>query len=129
MAEEAAHIEIDLLKRPMGKQDHYAVVYGGLNYIRFNKDDSTSITPLSEKANAKIFSNLLTFWTGISRNSEDILKEQDNNTYNNNETLLELRNQADELLNIITSNQLSNNLFGKLLNKGWEFKKTLSNQS
>ena len=128
LAEEAAHIEIDLLKRPMGKQDHFAVVYGGLNYFRFNQDNSTSITPLPDKANDVIFSNLLSFWTGLSRNSEVILKEQDDKTNNNNQTLIELRNQAEELLDIIKSNNISSSKFGELLNIGWNYKKQLSSK-
>ena len=35
LAEEAAKIEIDILKRPIGKQDHYAAAFGVLIYINF----------------------------------------------------------------------------------------------
>ena len=38
LAKQAAEIEIDILKRNMGKQDHYAAAYGGINIITFNSD-------------------------------------------------------------------------------------------
>jgi D-glycero-alpha-D-manno-heptose-7-phosphate kinase len=41
LAEEACHIEIDILKNPIGKQDQYASAIGGCNYITFTKDEIT----------------------------------------------------------------------------------------
>ena len=35
LAQEACNIEIDILERPIGKQDQYAAVFGGLNLISF----------------------------------------------------------------------------------------------
>ena len=59
LAEEAAHIELDILKKPMGKQDHYAAAFGGLNYIRFNSDESVTIKPLITKVQVieELFNN------------------------------------------------------------------------
>ena len=51
LAEEAAYIEVDVLKRPMGRQDHYAAALGGLNYIRFNADETLTIMPITSKQN------------------------------------------------------------------------------
>ena len=74
LAEEAAFIEIDVLNRPMGKQDHYAASFGGVNFIRFNSNDTCDLSPiyLDNLAESFLFSNLLTFWTGIQRNSSEI---------------------------------------------------------
>jgi heat shock protein HslJ len=38
LAEQACHIEIDLLKEPVGKQDQYIAAYGGLTCFRFLPD-------------------------------------------------------------------------------------------
>ena len=35
LAEEACHIEIDVLGQPIGKQDQYAAAFGGLNLFTF----------------------------------------------------------------------------------------------
>lgn len=130
LAEEAAHIECDILKRPMGKQDHYAAAYGGINYIRFCDDETVTVRPLNMTTkNLKIFSNSITiFWTGLTRPSESVLKEQDENNRNNEDILKKMKDQALELSSILTEPELSIKNVGALLNQGWEYKKTLASK-
>ncbi len=45
LAERAARIEIERCGSPIGKQDHYASAVGGLNLIRFDSDDSVTVSP------------------------------------------------------------------------------------
>ena len=128
LAEEAAHIEIDVLKRPMGKQDHYAAAFGDLNYIRFNDDETSTIMPITAQNNLTemIFSNLLTFWTGIERNSEDILNEQDKKNDANSEVLLKMRDQALALYELASSGDMDIENIGSVLHDGWLMKCTLA---
>ncbi len=44
LAEQACHIEIDLLREPVGKQDQFIAAYGGVTCFEFNKDDSVAVT-------------------------------------------------------------------------------------
>ena len=46
LAEQACHIEIDLLKEPIGKQDQYIAAYGGVTCFHFRKDGSVDAAPL-----------------------------------------------------------------------------------
>ena len=46
LAEQAAKIEVDILKRNMGKQDHYAATYGGLNIFTFCPDETVEVYPV-----------------------------------------------------------------------------------
>src|SRR5580658_1247990 len=46
LAEQASRIEINVLGKPIGRQDQYAAAYGGLNFIRFNKDDTVDVEPI-----------------------------------------------------------------------------------
>ena len=130
LAEEAVHIEIDILKRPIGKQDHYAAAFGGLNYIRFNSDESVTIRPIITKAQTEktLFNSMLSFWTGISRPSETILKEQDKNNRRNTEILIFMREQADRLTSLMYDNNFSIDKFGKIMHEGWQMKRKLASR-
>ena len=44
LAQQSCHIEIDVIRKPIGKQDQYSAAYGGLNYIEFNPDESVTCT-------------------------------------------------------------------------------------
>jgi len=130
LADEASHIECDILKRPMGKQDHYAAAYGGFNYIRFYDDETVTIRPLNiNNIKLKKFSNsILMFWTGITRPSESVLKEQEEKYESNENVLRQIRDQALELSNLLVDPKLSIKSIGRLLNTGWELKKTLASK-
>ena len=130
LAEEAAHIECDILKRPMGKQDHYAAAYGGINYIRFYDDETVTVRPLNMTSNnlKKLSNSIAMFWTGVTRPSESVLSEQDGNNKLNKDVLDKMKNQALSLSKILTEVDLSISDIGSILNQGWEFKKTLASK-
>jgi len=79
IAEAACHIEIDTLKQPIGKQDQYIASYGGISSFAFHKNDSVVCAPLniSDSSLYKLEDNLLLFFTGYSRNANEILADQD----------------------------------------------------
>ncbi len=127
LAIEACEIEIDILKRPIGKQDQYASAFGGLNKIVFNTDNTVSVKKIGIK-NGEIRqfgSNLLLFYTGLTRQSSQILSDQILNLASNKNILddmVKLVNKFEEQLYI----QSNSNLLGELLNTNWEYKKELS---
>ena len=112
----------------MGKQDAYAAAFGGLNYFRFNNDQTVTIKPmvLPDENKKIIFDHMLSFWTGVARPSESILEEQNNNHEINRPALKKIREQADVMSDYFSSNDLSVEKLGKLLHEGWLLKKTLS---
>ena len=128
LAEEAARIEIDILKRSMGKQDHYAAAFGGLNYIRFNSDESVTIRPVITKVQTieKLFNSMISFWTGVVRPSESILKEQDEKNKENADVLIAMREQANELMNLLYDDNFSIEQFGGIIHQGWQMKRKLA---
>ncbi len=130
LAEEAAYIECDVLKRPMGKQDHYASAYGGINYIRFYENESVTVRPLNMQGeNIKLLSDsIIMFWTGLMRPSELVLEEQDKNNKSNSEILDKMKNQANELSDILNEKKISPVKIGDILHKGWVYKKTLASK-
>ena len=128
LAEEASHIECDILLRPMGKQDQYAAAYGGINYIRFNDDESVELRPINMSSkNLKLLANsALLFWTRISRPSESVLTEQDEKNKYNEDTLCLMRGQASELVKTLIDPSFSIGKLGSIIDQGWSYKKQLS---
>ena len=99
LAAEAANIEIDILGRPVGKQDHYAAAFGGLNMIRFLADETVTVHGVSspEMVEHQVIPSLLLLYTGISRDSAAVLSEQRENTQRAHEDLLTMREHAHQL--------------------------------
>jgi D-glycero-alpha-D-manno-heptose-7-phosphate kinase len=127
LVEEAVHVEVDMLNRPIGKQDHAAAGYGGLNFFRFRADGGISIEPHSpppEKLET-LFSHIQMFWTGITRDSRVVLAEQKANTGSKMEFLRAMRDQADELSRLVRG-EFDIETFGRVLDAGWRLKRDLA---
>jgi len=84
LSKEACEIEIDILTKPIGKQDQYAAAFGGVNRITFKKDGCVELhkIELSDEKYRKLGSNILLFYTNKTRLSSSILSEQKRNTNN-----------------------------------------------
>lgn len=128
LAREACEVEIEKLGAPIGKQDQYAAAYGGLNFIRFNKDGSVSVEPVMMKADTykRLQNNLLMFYTGTTRSANTILSEQKKNISQDdkNENLRKMCALAEEMKRSLERNDLST--FGSILHQSWELKRTLA---
>ena len=79
LAEEACHIEIDVLGEPVGKQDQYISAFGGLTCFTIGRDGKVLAEPLQMPAEAlaSLEDNLLLFFTGFTRSASEILMDQD----------------------------------------------------
>jgi D-glycero-alpha-D-manno-heptose-7-phosphate kinase len=79
LAEQACHIEIDLLREPIGKQDQYIASFGGVTCFRFLPDDSVEVEPLKlgPETLCNLEDNLALFFTGYTRSASGILRDQD----------------------------------------------------
>lgn len=128
LAEEACKIEIEILGRPIGKQDQYAAAYGGFNYIRFNQDESVFVEPIicSRETKDELAKNLLLFYTGFNTQSDNILTEQERKTQDNLPILNKMVGLAEELRKALINNDLTE--FGNMLHKGWICKQKLASK-
>ncbi|MEO5363161.1 MAG: hypothetical protein H7838_06005 [Magnetococcus sp. DMHC-8] len=128
--EEAAHIEIDILKNPIGKQDHAAAAFGGFNYIRFLANGSVGIEPinLSHHNLQTLFQHMQLYWTGISRKSSEVLSEQKQCMDDNLDSLDQMRDQARELHDMLRTDRLDVGAFGRKLDEGWRMKRSLASK-
>jgi len=128
LAELASDIEINVLKKPIGKQDQYNAAVGGMNYFRFNPNDSVAITSVrvSRERIETLFDSFLLLWTGITRDAESVLKNQKKNIDNRMSELTAMRDMADEGLSLLESPNFSIEAFGKLLDQAWRTKRKLT---
>jgi D-glycero-alpha-D-manno-heptose-7-phosphate kinase len=119
LAEEACRIEIDVLGKPIGRQDQYAAAFGGLNVIRFHPDDSVEVEPVACRAEtlAELERWALLFFTGKTRDADAILGPQCRATASRRDTLRAMRDELEG------EGRLDR--FAGLLHDGWELKRTV----
>jgi len=130
LAEEACHVEIAMLGRPIGKQDQYAAAFGGLNHIVFRQDGRVQLDPLWLPDNniSKLFQNSMLFWTGVQREAGDILKEQIESIDSTSDTLVSMQQMATECRDALLQNSHDLQQFGALLDAGWRAKRSLASK-
>lgn len=128
IAELASTIEIDRLKRPIGKQDQYASAFGGLNEIEFSGDEVT-VSPLltSGQDLRELAGWAMLFFTGKSRDSATILSKQKGRTAQGHEDtlrfLLEIRQHAQRMKAAILAHDFVH--LGELIDASWSAKKRI----
>jgi D-glycero-alpha-D-manno-heptose-7-phosphate kinase len=130
LAEQACHIEIDLLKEPIGKQDQYISAFGGITSFEFLPDDRVIAEPLkiAPETLANLEDGLLLFFTGASRSASEILRDQDTRTRDNSSDMLENLHFTKRLGHESRDALLSGDLrhFAELMHVHWEHKKKRS---
>ena len=127
LASEAADIEMDRLKRPVGKQDHYAASFGGLNMIRFHSDEEVTVQPVAGQgmADKELLPSLMLLYTGISRDAAEVLSEQKANSHSTHDDLLIMRDHAQELVQLFQDGFHLKQL-GDVLHGTWMRKRKLA---
>jgi D-glycero-alpha-D-manno-heptose-7-phosphate kinase len=126
LAAQACRIEIEILGKPIGKQDQYIAAYGSLRRFAFNPDETVTAqtVDLSEEKRRRFGESLMLFYTGITRQADVILTEQKANIEDKRAHLDALKAQVPEVEASLTSGNL--NKIGRLLQAGWEQKKQMT---
>ena len=126
IASTAAKIEIDILKRNIGKQDHYASTYGGFNIFKFEKSEKVIVLEkiLNRSIINKINNSLLIFFLNKKRDASKILNNQKKLNNKNFIKLGEIKKLVFVARNIIKKNN-KNLIFdlGNLLSESWNLKR------
>ena len=130
LAEEASHVEIDVLGQPIGKQDQYAAAFGGLNYLCFKPGGAVTVEPLRPMNGVvgELFDHLLLFSTGEQRDAAAVLSEQQASTDGKRDILLAMRGHAHELHELLASGRFDARRFGEVLDRSWQHKRSLASR-
>jgi D-glycero-alpha-D-manno-heptose-7-phosphate kinase len=128
LAMKAGEIEVEILKRTMGKQDHFASAYGNFNIFTFNADETVKVEPVfyQKEVVTRLQNNLILFYTNLKRDASEILKSQDKESVNKIDVLKKMRNLVHPLQQVLSE---GGNLthFGEILHEGWKLKQSLTN--
>jgi len=117
---------VNILGHPIGKQDQYAVAFGGLNFISFNSDENVDVEKIIMKKETKLAlqNNLIAFHTGINTRSDVTLTEQKNKTKDNLEVLNNMVELSKKLKIALETDNLME--FGNILHENWVLKQKLA---
>lgn len=127
LAQEACRIEIDILGKPIGRQDQYIAAYGGLCGFEFHPDDTVTVERIEIPASMKrrFGSNILLFFTNIVRQASKILADQSGKIADTIAFHDEIKSLAREVHRALHDG--NPDLLGDVLHRNWELKKQLAN--
>ena len=127
LAEQACHIELELLGEPIGKQDQYIAAIGGITCLTFQPDGRVGVEPLrlAPETLHTLEDNLILFFTGFTRSASAILKDQDSRSRQKDQGMLDnlhfIKEIAFESKAAMEGGDLRR--FAELMHIHWEHKK------
>src|SRR2546428_6139484 len=134
LAEEACHIELNVLKKGIGKQDQYMAAYGGLTVLEIGTDGNVKVrsVELGSSSVAALVANTHIYYTGLRRNTLEVLTDQNEamkskETSNHQqvaESLHRIKDLGYRILDAIEREDFD--AWGQLLDEHWQHKKRLS---
>ena len=131
LATEACEIEINKANSPIGKQDQFASAFGGINFITFQKDGKVTVEPLilSSNSEEKLQQNVMLFYTGLTHDANEILKDQSQLIKSEEDKIhaqIKLCEMTKELKKHLENDDVD--YLGEILHESWKIKKQLSSK-
>lgn len=127
LAEEACHIEMNLLNEPVGKQDQYIAAFGGITCFEVDKGGQVQVSPLAitNRSLHDLEDHLLLFFTGYSRSASNLLADQQSKSESNDaEMIKNLHFVVDlgrEIKKVLVAGD--NQAFARLMHEHWQRKR------
>jgi D-glycero-alpha-D-manno-heptose-7-phosphate kinase len=130
LAEQACHVEIDLLNEPIGKQDQYIAAFGGITCFSFRRDGTVDAQPLAlhDDTRNALADNLLIFFTGFARAASNLMRDQDTRTRQNDSSMIDNLHYVKDigLRSKAALQQGDLATFGRLMHEHWQHKRKRS---
>ncbi len=130
LANEAIHVEQNVLRERVGLQDQVSAAFGGFNHITIAQNGTYSVTPIvlpPERLHA-LQSHLMLVFTGISRTANEVAETVVTNMKNKAADMRCMQQMVDQAIGIVSSARTDLVEFGELLKQAWELKRTLSDR-
>lgn len=124
LADEAIYLERVLCNEAGGWQDQIAASFGGMNRINFSAD-GYEVLPviISPERKKQLNENLMMFFTGFTRFSSDVQKENAKREKDITKQLKEIMGLVDDAERVLTDKYADLDEFGRLLDYTWKLKK------
>lgn len=136
LAEEACHIELEILAQRIGKQDQYMAAFGGLTVLEIDRAGAVEVRPLSlpTSAVAEFVASTHLYYTGTERAAQEVLSDQDRAMQSAaavdharvSESLDAIQDLGRRILRTIERGDLDG--WGELLHEHWLQKQKLSSK-
>ena len=128
LTKQACDLEIKILGSPIGKQDQYAVSFGGFNLLIFESNEEVIVNSLSTAKKEKVKwlqDSSMLFYLGKGHSSSEALAEHKNNIKSKMNILdcqIELVNHFYNWLH----GDEPNHVAGEIINLNWKYKIEMS---
>jgi len=129
LATEAVTLELDILKRQMGKQDHFAAAYGSFNVYTFNADETVQIEPVhyDQDVVAELDRSLMLFYMGTQRDASQVLEAQAAASGEKEQVLTAMQALVDPMVEILSGRGSVADI-GPLLDESWRLKRSITDR-
>jgi D-glycero-alpha-D-manno-heptose-7-phosphate kinase len=128
LAEQAIHVEREVLHEAVGCQDQVWAAFGGMNRIVFNQSGTFSVRPVIMAAERQklLTDSLFLVFTGLTRFSSDFAASQIQNIKSRRAELRDLQHLAAHASRLLQDSNVPLQEIGKLMHDGWQLKRALA---
>lgn len=136
LAEEACHIELNVLKKGIGKQDQYMAAYGGLTVLDIATDGKVKVRSVESGSSslAALVANTHIYYTGFRRDTLEVLTDQNEAMKSKEqpthqqvaESLHRIKDLGYRILETIECENFD--AWGQMLDEHWQHKKRMSSK-
>ena len=130
LAEEACHVEIDVLKEPIGKHDQYITALGGITCLTIAESGDVTASAAACRADVleEFERSILLFYTGRSRSAGRVLRHQHEAAQRGDRDVVDRLHRIKAIGLQVKAALESGELrrFGELMHEHWLAKRGLS---